>query len=120
MNKSAQFPFNVPDFGALAGAPQPSFEAMSRAYSEWLRNANRVQAELIRFVGDRFNKDVSLIARFANCRQADEFVKLQSEAMTELANDYLQQGARIFALFNESSKAAVEEFSKSPGGKRAQ
>lgn len=113
MNKSPQFPFTVPEgFNAFSAPTQQSFEAMSQAYSEWLHNANRVQAELIRFIGDRFNKDVSLISRFTSCKQPEEFVKLQSEALSDLANDYLQEGTRIFALFSETSKATAEQFAK--------
>lgn len=119
MNKPAQFPFTLPEgFGAFAGPSQQSFEAMSHAYSEWLRNANRMQAELIRFIGDRFSKDVNLISKFTGCKQPEEFLKLQSEALTDLTNDYMQEGARIFALFTETSKATAEEFTKTVGTKR--
>lgn len=116
MNK---YPFGLPDgFGAFAAPSQQSFEAMSHAYSEWLHNANRMQAELIRFIGDRFGKDVNLISRFTGCKQPDEFLKLQSEALTDLTNDYMQEGARIFALFTEASKATAEEFTKAVAAKR--
>ena len=116
MSKAAQSPFSLPEgFSGLTAATKESFDSMTHAYSEWLQNANRVQAEVIRFIGDRFNKDASLISRFAACRKPDEFLRLQADAMTELAGDYMQEGARIFSLFSDVSREAFGEFAKTAG-----
>lgn len=116
---SAQFPFSLPEgFGSMAGNARESFEAMSRSYSEWLHNANRVQAEMIRFVNERFSKDMSLISRFAACRQPDELLRLQAEVVSELASDYMQEGARIFSLFSDTTKGAIESFGKAAAGSK--
>jgi hypothetical protein len=72
-------------------------------------NANRMQAEMIRFIGDRYSKDVKMMARFAECRKPEEFLKLQSELAAELAADYQEQGARLLALFGDASKQAWHE-----------
>ena len=64
----------------LSGFGKESFEWMSNAFSEWLGNANRMQAEVIRFMGDRYSKDVKMMTRFAECRKPEDFLKLQSEA----------------------------------------
>jgi hypothetical protein len=118
MSKAAQSPFKLPDgFPAFAPAARESLESMTHAYSDWLQNANRVQAEVIRFIGERFSKDASMVSRFAGCRQPDEFLRLQSEAMTELAGDYMQEGAKLFALFSEASRETLDEFAKAAGRK---
>lgn len=108
MSKSQSFPFAFPE-----GIP-----AVSKAYSDWLHNANRVQAEMIRFVGERFSKDLNLVSRFAACKQPDEFLRLQGEVMSELASDYMQEGARIFSLFGDASKQSLQSFAKTAGSKR--
>jgi hypothetical protein len=91
---------------------------MSNAFSEWLGNANRVQAEMIRFMGDRYSKDLKMMARFAECRKPEEFLKLQSEIAAELAADYQAEGARVLALFGDASKQAWQEFGKAGQTKR--
>ena len=93
MNKSKQqFPFAMPEgMPAFPGFGKESFEWMSNAFSEWLGNANRMQAEVIRFMGDRYSKDVKMMTRFAECRKPEDFLKLQSELAAELAADRLLQ-----------------------------
>jgi Phasin protein len=120
MSKSQSFPFVFPEgIPAFPGFNKDSFESVSKAYSDWLHNANRVQAEMIRFVGERFSKDLNLVSRFAACKQPDEFLRLQGEVMTELASDYMQEGARIFSLFGDASKQSLQSFTKAAGSKRS-
>jgi hypothetical protein len=120
MNKSKQqFPFAMPEgMPAFPGFGKESFEWMSNAFSEWLGNANRMQAEVIRFMGDRYSKDVKMMARFAECRKPEDFLKLQSEVAAELAADYQEQGARILALFGDASKQAWQDVTRSGDTKR--
>jgi len=119
MSKSKQFPFAMPEgMPAFPGFGKESFEWMSNAFSEWMGNANRMQAEVIRFMGDRYSKDVKMMARFAECRKPEEFLKLQSELAAELAADYQEQGARILALFGDASKQAWHEVTKAGETKR--
>src|SRR5215468_796469 len=109
----AQSTNTLPEGNILnAGATRESFESMSNAFSDWLQNANRVQTEMIRFIGDRFSKDLSLISRFASCKQPDEFLRLQAEAMSEIANDYMQEGAKLIAMFGEASRTGAEELAR--------
>lgn len=118
MSKS-QSTIHLPEGSAWnTGVARETFDSVSHAYSEWLQNANRVQTEMIRFIGDRFSKDMNLITRFAGCKQPDEFLRLQAEAVSELASDYMQEGARILALFGEASKTGIGESTRA-GGKRA-
>lgn len=111
MSQKTAFPFGVPvGFSELSESTQTSFAAVTRAYSEWLHGANRLQAEMFRFGADRFNKDVALLSRFGQCREPEEFLKLQSDAMAELAHDYLEQGSRIVKMFGDAAKSATGEF----------
>jgi len=120
MSKPAQFPFNLPEgFPGFPPAAKETFDSMSSAFSDWLHNANRMQAEMIRFMGDRFSKDVSLISRFASCRQPDEFLRLQAEAMSELASDFMQEGAKIAGMFSEASRESLGKVAKATGGKQS-
>jgi len=117
MSKSAQAINSIAEGNAEAA--KESIESMSHVYSEWLHSANRVQAEVIRFIGDRFSKDLALASRFANCRQPDEFFRLQAQAVSEIAGDYMQESARIFALFSDASREGLAELAKSTRGKAA-
>ena len=106
----AQSTSQIPEISNLnAGATRESFESMSNAFSDWVQNANRVQTEMIRFIGDRFSKDMGLISRLASCKQPDEFLRLQAEAMSEIATDYMQEGAKLLALFGEASRNGAAE-----------
>jgi hypothetical protein len=119
MSKPAAFPFNLPEgFPELTSTARESFETMTRAYSEWLRNANRVQAEMIRFVGERFTKDVSMMSRFADCKKPEDYFKVQGELLTELTADYQQEGARILGLFGDAAQQAMSGFTRTGAAKR--
>ncbi len=104
MNDNATNPFQLPDFTAMTASTQASFETMSKAYANWLKGANRLQTEAIRFVGDRFNKDLQILSRFGSCTKPEDFLSLQSEATTQLVNDYLEQGAKWIALLGDVAK----------------
>jgi hypothetical protein len=109
MSDKKQTSFAVPNgFESMSGVAQQSFDSMSKAFSGWLTNANRMQAETIRFVNDRFNKDLQVLSRFGNCRKPEDFIALQSELMTELVSDYMAEGARFFALLGDAQKDAVQ------------
>lgn len=101
-------PFPFTNLDAMTGSAGSSLQALSDAYVDWLKNANRLQAEAIRFVGDRFNKDVQMIARFAACKQPEEFLSLQSAAANELVKDYLAEGARWITLLGDRAQSETK------------
>jgi hypothetical protein len=116
MSKSKQFPFGN-GMPSIPGFNNESFAWMSSAFSEWLHNTNRVQAEVIRFMGERFSKDVKMVSRFAECRNPEDFIKMQNQVLSELAADYQQEGSRMLALFGEASKDLWGEFTRASGAK---
>ena len=82
MSKSKQSPFGN-GMPSIPGFNNESFAWMSSAFSEWLHNTNRVQAEVIRFMGERFSKDVKMVSRFAECRNPEDFMKMQNQVLSE-------------------------------------
>lgn len=113
MSKQQQNTFAMPqNFSGFPGFSKESFEALSEVFTDSVRNGSRIQAELLRFVGDRFSKDVALISRLAACKEPTAFLNLQSELVSGLTNDYLQEGAKIFALASEVAKENIGKFAK--------
>ena len=112
---SKSFPFSLDTLPALPGFGPDSFTWMSNAFSEWLNNSNRVQAEVIRFMGERFSKDVKMLSRFAECRKPEDFLRVQNTLLSELTTDYQQEGARMLALFGDASKDVWGNFTRAGG-----
>ena len=106
-------------FMNAAESTKASFEAMNDAYATWIKNANTLQAEAIRFMGERFNKDLQLLSRFGACKKPEEFLGVQSDAAAELVNDYLEEGKRWIALLSSTSADAVKSAAQTsaPGAK---
>ena len=104
---------------AISAVAKESFDAMSGAFSSWLKNSNRLQAEAIRFLNDRFNKDVEMMSQFASCTKPEELFSLQAKLASTLVSDYTAEGARILALFSDVAKDGAAEFSKAAGKRGA-
>ena len=117
MNDTAHNPFPLFNAEAATESAKASLDTMTKAYANWLKNANRLQAEALRFVSDRFNKDLQLLSRFGSCKRPEDFLGMQSEAMTQMANDYMTEGAKWVALFGEAAKDLQDK--ASPAGGKA-
>lgn len=118
MTKAEQTVSKAPDGMAdISAIAKQSFDAMSGAFSTWLRDANRFQAEAIRFLNDRFNKDVQMMSQFATCKKPEEIFELQTKLMSSLVSDYMAEGTKILELFGDVVKAEVEDFSKTLNAK---
>ena len=91
---------------AMNDMARESLDTVSSAFSTWMHNANRLQAESIRFMNDRFTKDLQNLTRISTCRSPEEFVSVQSELYTQLVSDYMEQGARLMSLFGDIGRAA--------------
>lgn len=64
----------------LSAMSGQSLNFVSDAYWRWLKNANATSAELLRFVKERFNKDMQLMSRCIACEKPEDFLALRSEA----------------------------------------
>ena len=77
-----------------------SVDIMASAVSEWLRSANRGQADAIRFVKDCFNRDIEAISELAACKNPQDVFGLNAAVASSLVSEYLAEGARVFALYD--------------------
>jgi len=108
MNDQFQNPFaTLAGGGAMPANVKESFDNMTRAFTGWMTNANRMQAETIRFMNDRFNKDMQAFTRFGACKKPEEFMSLQSELVAELVKDYMEEGNKVVAMFADMARSAV-------------
>lgn len=95
--RSPKMPKTIGDLPAIA----QSLDTMSNAFSAWLRNANRAQAEAIRFLSDRFNKDLEMMLELAGCRNRKDIFGLRANFASDLVADYIAEGTRVFALHSD-------------------
>ena len=98
--------------------PRQAFEALFKSYSVWLDNANKLQAEAIRFLSTRLDRDVEVLTKFGNCRKPEDFMNLQSEFTSGLIAEYQQESAKILSLVN-GIKTAFEQSVRTEGKRRS-
>lgn len=92
-------------FESFSAIAHDSLDTVSTAFSNWLHNANQVQNEAIRFLRDRFDKDIASMSSLARCKSLDEVFRLQSQMTSELVSDYMREGARLFELLGTQTEA---------------
>jgi hypothetical protein len=95
------------DVNAMTGAAKESFDNISKAFAGWLHDANNLQAETFHFMSNRFSKDLQMMSRFGACRKPEDFISLQSELVTQLVSDYMEEGAKLMTLFGDMTKNAI-------------
>ena len=83
----------------LLNVEQDAAASTLDAYSAWLGNVAKAQAELLRFVGERFSKDAQIFAQFAACRTPVEISRLQVALGTGMIADYAGEAQRLISLF---------------------
>lgn len=94
-----------------------AIESMSTAFSAWMRNANRLQCEAIRFVADRFAKDVEMTQQFAKCKKPEEILDLQAKLVNAMMSDYMNESAKFLTLFSDIAKEGFEEIARNASTK---
>ena len=110
MNQQAKVrPAAIMDAAAMNEAVKESLDTMTHAFANWLRNANRMQAEAIGFMQQRFEKDLRAMARFGECRKAEEFAQVNSELITQMVNDYMEEGVKLITIFGDLVQSAVKD-----------
>jgi Phasin protein len=111
-------PFGVPTSPeAMSALTKQTFDTMSSAYSGWLRNATKVQAEAIRFINDRFTKDIEMMSQFAQCKKPEDIAALQAKLVSSLVADYTAESTKIIALFSDVAKEGLEGLTKTAANK---
>ena len=95
---------------SFSDVAKQSNERISIAFSEAVKNANRLQSEVIRFATDRFNRDSAALSRFAQCKTPQDVLQVQSELFAELSAAYLEESRKVVCLFNEITRDSLERF----------
>lgn len=108
MSQQQTFPPAFAGFENMSDIARQSLETMSGAFSTWLHDAGRMQAEAIRFLSDRFNKDVQLIAEFSQCKRPEDVIAVQTRLVNDLVSDYMSESKTMFSLLGEASKHGLE------------
>ncbi|NCT66194.1 MAG: hypothetical protein GXC76_00975 [Rhodanobacteraceae bacterium] len=107
----------TPEFVAglegMSEAARQSLATMSGAFSTWLQDASRMQGEAVRFLGERFHKDMELIGRLSQCKRPEDVLSLQTQLVGELIADYMNESKTMFSLLGEASKHGLDLVKKS-------
>ncbi len=113
MSKPASTPANasaIPEsFSAINGQALNFF---TEAFTRWVKNANATSSELLHFVNARLNKDMQVLARFAECKKPEEFLALQSDVCASLFSDYAQESSKLFGMLTAAGEEAAARFTK--------
>jgi len=108
MRKQAQqMPRTDNGLGDMSPLTRQSFDTMSRAFSSWLRDANRFQSEAIRFMNERFIKDIDMMSQFATCKKPEELLALQAKLANDLVSDFVAEGTKLLELLGDESSASL-------------
>jgi site-specific recombinase len=97
---------------AMSDLATQSLTAMSGALTAWMRDTGKVHAEAVRFLNERFEKDMELLTRFAQCRKPEDIATLQSKALAALVSDYVQESQTMFGLLGALSSHGMEQAQK--------
>ncbi len=111
MGKSEQLPtFWTDSVSSFSDVAKQSNERMSLAFNEAMKNANRLQSEVIRFAAERFNKDAGAWSRFAECKTPQDVLQVQSQLFADLSADYLRESEKVLTLLGEITRESFERF----------
>ena len=87
-----------------------SIEAVTNTYRAWVNQANRMQGETMRFVQERFTKELEAAAQLARCKNPIEAFAVQADFAQRMAADYLEESQKLVELTGE----IVREISSGP------
>jgi hypothetical protein len=89
------------DDAAIWGTNPPSMDVVTKAYTAWLGQANKVNNEAFRFAHDRLAKDLEAAAHLVRCNEPNEAFTLQMEFASKMAVDYLAEGQKMLELVSQ-------------------
>ena len=94
----------VPAAEAMWNLDPQSIEAVTETCKAWLSQANRLQDETMRFVQERFTKDVEAAAQLARCTNPIDALAVQAEFAQKMAADYFAESQKMVELTGEMAK----------------
>jgi hypothetical protein len=78
--------------GEIAMAP---LKPMADAYLALMRQAGEFQIEMLRFVGERLQKDMAYSGKLLECKDPSEVLKAHLDFCNCFMDDYLKEGRRL-------------------------
>ena len=81
-----------------------STDLVTKAYTAWLDQANKLNEEAFRFAHDRLAKDLEAAAHLVRCSEPNEALALQMEFASKMAADYLAEGQKMLELVSQLAK----------------
>lgn len=94
-------------FAALFSEDHGSMEAVSRAYASLFGNVARTQAEMLRFMSDRFAKDAKMLGELAACKNPTDMIQLQVKLGSDVIADYVAETQRLMHLFESAAADGI-------------
>jgi hypothetical protein len=96
----------------MSDLAKQSLSALSGAMTAWLHDAGKVQAEAIRFLNERMQKDMDLLGQFSECQTPQDIASVQARLLTSLVTDYAQESQAMFSLLGTLSKHNLDHLHK--------
>jgi len=104
--------------GAFAAAFQPSLDAVSAGLQAWTNDIGCIQAESVRFIVDRLNKDAGFAASLAACRRPEDMLRLQADGMQAFVTDYLHEGLKLASMAMKTGRRCLDLASAAAASER--
>ena len=101
-----------------ANPVRDSSDLVTKAYSAWLNQANKMNDEAFRFAHDRLAKDLEAAAHLARCSEPNEALALQMEFASKMAADYLAEGQKMLELVGQLNMAPRLESGQNTRGRQ--
>ncbi len=95
-----------------------SMDVVTKAYTAWLDQANKLNDEAFRFAHDRLAKDLAAAAHLVRCSEPNEALALQMEFASKMAADYLAEGQKMLQLVGQLAKETHLERGRDTRGRQ--
>jgi Phasin protein len=97
----------------MAGIPVPEgFEGLVQANAKateiWLESWTKLAGESARFVTQRLEQDMDLLAKMRACRSPLELLQLQSAFMQRALVDYMQEAGKLADMETAAGVSEIE------------
>jgi len=95
-----------------------STDLVTKTYSAWLDQANKVNHEAFRFAHDRLSKDLEAAAHLARCSEPERSVHVTNGIRQQKwPSDYLAEGQKMLELVGQLNMAPRLESGQNTRGR---
>lgn len=88
------------DSTPLSRSVEPPFVSFGAIWLDRMTMAAQWHGEWLRFVAERWRKDLDTFAQLAGCRSVAEVLCVQFEVAADTASDYLREAEHLLASMN--------------------